>query len=488
MSVLATKMMRFSVGGADAAAFCGASALASDLPTKAPAGPATSCFASLYDYMDSSAQECPLTWNGITVYGAIDVGVDYMTHGAPFNGAYPQGVETLISKNSQGARYSIAPNGLGQSVAGIRGTEEITQDWSFVFRLETGFDPYSLQLANGPRSLIENNSSVLANQSSNNDSSRAGQIFNSQAYAGLSNSALGTLTVGRQNSLTLAGVSAYDPMGGSVAFSVIGDSAKTAGVGDTEDARSNTAVKYLTNIGQFRLGGSYQFGGYDQGNGSNGAYEAQIGGDFGGFSVDTIYSSVRDAVSLANWSTTTTVATPAELNTLKATLSNDTSITLLAKYTIGPVKLFAGFEHIRYQNPSDSYANGFTSIGGYTVAANSVLPGSVTFTDYTINKVLQVSWIGAKYSILSNLDIVGAYYRYNQNNYDSSPCTGSGVNTSSSKCAGTQDDASMMIAYRPLKRLTVYGGVMYSQVNGGLASGFLNANNLDATIGLRLEF
>jgi hypothetical protein len=153
MSVLATKMMRFSVGGAAAAAFCGASALASDLPTKAPAGPATSCFASLYDYMDSSAQECPLTWNGITVYGAIDVGVDYMTHGAPFNGAYPQGVETLISKNSQGARYSIAPNGLGQSVAGIRGTEEITQDWSFVFRLETGFDPYSLQLANGPRSL-----------------------------------------------------------------------------------------------------------------------------------------------------------------------------------------------------------------------------------------------------------------------------------------------------------------------------------------------
>ena len=173
------------------------------------------------------------------------MGVDYMTHGVPFNGAYPQGVETLISKNSQGARYSIAPNGLGQSVAGVKGTVEFAPDWSFVFKLETGFDPYSMQLANGPRSLVENNSNILANQSANNDSSRAGQIFNSQAYAGLSNRTFGALTIGRQNSLTLDGVKAYDPMGGAVAFSVIGDSAKTAGVGDTEDARYNTAVKYM---------------------------------------------------------------------------------------------------------------------------------------------------------------------------------------------------------------------------------------------------
>jgi hypothetical protein len=39
-----------------------------------------------------------------------------------------------------------------------------------------------------------------------------------------------------------------------------------------------------------------------------------------------------------------------------------------------------------------------------------------------------------------------------------------------------------------LKRLDVYGGVMYSQVNGGLASGYLHANNIAPTIGLRLQF
>ena len=40
-----------------------------------PAPPAAvSCFASFYDYMRASAQDCPLTYMGVTVYGQIDVG------------------------------------------------------------------------------------------------------------------------------------------------------------------------------------------------------------------------------------------------------------------------------------------------------------------------------------------------------------------------------------------------------------------------------
>ena len=130
-------------------------------------------------------------------------------------------------------------------------------------------------------------------------------------------------------------VTAYDPMGGSYAFSAFGASGKTVGVGNSEDARYNTAVKYTVNIGQFRAGGLYQFGGYSQGTGSNGAYEAQIGGDFDGLSVDAIYSYVKDAVSLGNWSASTAVATPAEMNTLNATLSNNSSILLFANTRSG---------------------------------------------------------------------------------------------------------------------------------------------------------
>ena len=62
---------------------------AADLPaqTRQPAS-APFCFASVLDYLLASAQECPLTQNGITVYGTIDMGAGYQ-HGAPFNDVYP---------------------------------------------------------------------------------------------------------------------------------------------------------------------------------------------------------------------------------------------------------------------------------------------------------------------------------------------------------------------------------------------------------------
>src|SRR5471032_1723860 len=64
-------------------AVCGAQG--ADLLTKAPApAVAPSCFASVASYFQASAQECPLTWNGITLYGTIDTGGGYQTHGVPF--------------------------------------------------------------------------------------------------------------------------------------------------------------------------------------------------------------------------------------------------------------------------------------------------------------------------------------------------------------------------------------------------------------------
>ena len=57
---------------------------------------------------------------------------------------------------------------------------------------------------------------------------------------------------------------------------------------------------------------------------------------------------MKDAVSVANFSTGTAIAAPALMGDLKATLSNDSSVMLLAKYTWGPVKLFGGYEYVRF--------------------------------------------------------------------------------------------------------------------------------------------
>ena len=82
------------------------------------------------------------------------------------------------------------------------------------------------------------------------------------------------------SSLTLDGVISYDPMGGSYAFSAFGYSGSYAGFGDTETNRANTGVKYRVNFMNFRGAGLAQWGGYDQGNGTTGLYQGDVGADF----------------------------------------------------------------------------------------------------------------------------------------------------------------------------------------------------------------
>jgi len=38
------------------------------------------------------------------------------------------------------------------------------------------------------------------------------------------------------------------------------------------------------------------------------------------------------------------------------------------------------------------------------------------------------------------------------------------------------------------KKFDTYAGLMFSQVNGGLANGFLHRNSIDPTVGLRFRF
>src|SRR5271154_2357364 len=277
-------------------------ATAADMVTKAPppaaapasAAPLAPCD-SLWDFVTTA---CPLTWYGITVYGTFDVGGGWLSHGTPFNGTSVVGQEYLVQKSSNRALWGLAPNGLSQSNIGVKGNEPIGAGWSFVFDVEAGFDPYSFQFANGPGSVAQNAGVPLTNQNTNADSSRAGQWYNSVGYVGVSSPTYGTLTVFRQNALTLDGVLAYDPMGGSYAFSPIGWQGVTCGVGDTEDCRFTTPLKYRVNVGPFRAGALWQFGGYGQNNGSEGAYQLQAGGDISGVaggtvSLDGIYSYVK---------------------------------------------------------------------------------------------------------------------------------------------------------------------------------------------------
>jgi predicted porin len=445
------------------------------LPAAAP--PPQAACAGVADFFTT---DCPLTYYGVTFYGTVDAGGAYQTHGTRLNPAFTAGTESLIQKNSNHALWTLAPNGLSQSNVGIRGTEEFVPGWSFVFDLEAGFDPYSLQLANGPKSMVQNDGVALKEQNSNADSSRAGQFYNSLGFAGISSPTFGTLTAGRVNSLTLDGVIAYDPMAASYAFSPIGWSGTAAGSGDTEDTRFTTAVKYRLNVENFRAAALYQFGGYGAGNASSTSYDLQAGGDFlggdyGKLALDAIYSHVDGAVSAATLTAAQQKKFP---GTLAATISDNTSAMLMARYTYGAIKLYAGYEHILFQNP-DSPQSAFTNIGGYTVAA-----ADITNTAYNNNKILHIFWGGVKYAITDALDITGAYYHYIQENYATVACS----NISSSKCSGTLDAISAVVDWRFAPKVDAYAGVMLSEVNNGLANGYLYHTTIDPTVGLRFRF
>jgi predicted porin len=342
-----------------------------------------------------------------------------------------------------------------------------------------------LTAANGPKSFLDNNGIALAKQSSNADSSRAGQFYNSVGYAGLSSPTYGTLTFGRQNSLELDGINAYDPMGGSYAFSVIGWSGTAVGGGDTEDARISTAIKYRVDVGNnlFRLGAIYQVGGYENNNGTQGEWGAQIGKDFdfgayGKLSLDAIYTEDKGAVKATSLSAVQNLAFP---GTIAATISDDNSVMLLAKYTYHQLRVYGGYEYITFKNPTSPVTTGFTGIAGIPIAFPDI-----TQTSFTINEHLQISWTGVRYAITPTLDAGVAYYHYDQNSFHVGGFCNSAAIASS--CAGQLNAASFDIDWQFAKKFDLYAGFMYSAVAGGQANGYQVFNNWAPTAGLRFRF
>ena len=102
-----------------AIALCG-TAHAADLPAYTKAPPPPLAPASCTSAEQFIVTDCPLSYYGITVYGTIDVGGGYESHGAPFNSSIITGVEELVQKNSNRAQW-------------LRGFTEVGRELEFNF-------------------------------------------------------------------------------------------------------------------------------------------------------------------------------------------------------------------------------------------------------------------------------------------------------------------------------------------------------------------
>jgi predicted porin len=430
-----------------------------------------------------------LTWNGITLYGTVDIGVEYVSHGAPLSQTWGPGLPSFIQNFSNHSITSVNGNGLSQSKIGVSGVEPIPylDGWSGIFRVETGFNPWSGRLVDGPASLTADNGKAAAVKISAGDSSRAGQAFNGVAFAGISNKTFGTLTFGRQNGLMLDMLTKYDPQLQAQAFSPIALSGTSGGLGDTESNRLDNSIKYNLQVGPARVAYIHGFG--SDGYWPQNSNEFSVGMDMAGFSIDALYGVVHGEVASASLSAanvTTLNTAPQPLpgwslgNTLSGTVSDNTGYSVQMSYNAKdyfPIKLYAGWERIKFNNPSHPDPVGTQVDGGYIL-------GIVSNTAFNIQKILQISWVGARYSVTPDLDLTAAGYGYNQKSFAANGCH----DASSTSCAGEMADISLVADYHFTKRFDSYAGVNWSHVMNGLASGFLFTSEYSPMVGVRYNF
>jgi predicted porin len=443
---------------------------------------------------------------GICVYGNFDMGVTYQNHGAPLSALAGAPLDYLVSKNSAGSYFGASANNMSNSFIGLRGKQEIADNLYAVFNLQTLFNTENGLNSNGPGSVAQNNGLTgnLFAQNSFGDSSKAGQMFNNAAYFGISSPTYGTFTMGRQSALTSDLIVNYDSLSGANAFSLITFQGANGGGGDTENRILDNSYEYRVNVGPVRLAGEIQA--RNGGNSAPGnAFEGDIGFDYMGFSIDFVGAKVYDAVSaqvMSPGNLALSAATVSQgLGQIGAVVSDNTVFSVGAKYIIGPWKLFGGYERIDYANPNNPLNPGAFTTGGFILGAGSAINNA----NFPNDKILQTAWVGAKYSITPAFDIIGAYYHEWQNSFGTGAVAGC-TDARSSQCSGSIDAVSLVVDWRFARHMDMYAGVMWSQAQNGLASGFLLANgtaagttlpagqggnkasSYDPSIGLRYQF
>ena len=264
-----------------------------------------------------------------------------------------------------------------------------------MFKFETFFNPQSGDISDGLKSVALNNGKAAHQPGLGVDTSVAGQLFSGAAYIGFASPTYGSFTFGRNVTLLADGIGKYDPMGAAQAFSLIGFSGTTAGGGDTEDRRLDQSVKYSAKYDWLHSGRCTSSAAPTAR--SIPATSSSSGASAGDCSIDGYYFKKYDAISVCALSADqvgelaglcnpapTVPATPAQCYSVSNSLSGPSRTTDLLRHGAVrsrrpvPLKLFAGYEHIAFNNPNNPLPAGTVTIGGYVLAFVKQRPPTTT--------------------------------------------------------------------------------------------------------------
>ena len=305
--------------------------------------------------------------------------------------AHAQSNVTLYGFLYSGLRY--VNNSAGHSVTGLatgpsrwgaRGTEDLGSGRSALFTLESGFDM------------------------STGTSRQGGRLFGRQAYVGLNDNALGTVTFGRQYDMVASFLAPYVPTGKWNGY--------MAHPGDVDNLnfqfRLNNSVKYVSPvINGFQAGAVYSFGEVAGSGKQNSAHSMGLKYKSGDFSVAAAYMRVNNpasAVSEGNWNTILFPALTPSSQRSAATISPQSMTTfgVAAEYQAGDFKYAAAYTQSR-----------FDRMGG-TVAGLPATDVKYQNVDVNLTYSVNPSWqLGAGYTYtFGKVDATGFEPKYHQIN------------------------------------------------------------------------
>jgi len=405
----------------------------------------------------------------VQVYGVLDAGLVQMTHAGNLSSSFVTGAVPNGSNSKIGTVRGMMNGGESATRIGFKGSEDLGGGYKAFFQLETGFS-----LPNGNAS-----TSGLAGGAGNPnmiaDTSINGQLFNRNAFVGLSSDGMGAFSFGRQNSLELDMITAvgggYDPVNAQM-FSPINFSGSYGGGGATDDARVDNAIKYAKKFGNVNVNLLYGMGGVAKYTSARSNTQINVGYEADSFGVQAAMQHASDTTSLSPAAAPGTVA---------AQFINLDSYMLTARFKLADsFTLKAGYEQMKVSAPSNYGADALmTTIYGYNIVGNTQFGGTVG----SDSKKTNVYWIGANIQASEAAKVSLGYYAA------ITPQFVSNLTAGTTTAAFGDHYISALVDYNLSKKTNFYAGAMVNTKSG-------NAVNAPGTIktfntygaGLRVKF
>ncbi|MFP3569093.1 porin [Paraburkholderia sp. SIMBA_030] len=280
--------------------------------------------------------------SSVTLYGLIDAGFTYVNHA----GTQGQHLYQYGDGVSQGSRW------------GLRGSEDLGGGLKALFTLENGFNSGTGALGQGS------------------------SLFGRQAFVGLSQNGIGSLTFGRQYSFST------DYLGGSYANggqTVAGNYAYHINdIDQLTSSRISNSVKFSSaNFAGLTFGAMYgfsnqagAFAGAPGATGSSSAYSFGLNYANGPFGIGAAYTDIRYPGSASPTTFSTTLANSA----ISGTAKDLSTVGVGGKYSIGAATMWALWTHTNIEQITGHMTtfNAYEAGGKY--AFTPALTGALGYT------------------------------------------------------------------------------------------------------------